>query len=74
MVFLRRETGFVLYALTWLGHPGFYNFSPPGIMGGLFMGLGSLLVAIDFVQDKPLRIIGLLEYVKTQIARLKDGS
>ena len=43
-------------------------------MGGLLVGLGGLFVAVDLVQDKPLWIVGLLEHVKTQIARLLDGA
>ena len=43
-------------------------------MGSLFVGLGGIFVAVDFIQDEPQRIIGLLKHVKSQIARLQDGA
>ena len=66
------ENGAVVYALARLGHPGFHKVAPPRVMGRLFVGLRGLFVAIDFVEDKPLRIIGLLQDVKTQVAGLQD--
>jgi len=67
------EEGLVFHATTRLGHPGGNSVSPFGIMGGILVGLHSGRVAIDFVENEPIRVVDLLDDVETQVPRLPDG-
>src|SRR5271157_2751339 len=70
--FMNRKKTLILHAPSRLSHPTFYHFPPPCVMSGLLVGLGCRFVAVGFIQDEPLGIIGVLEHVKTQIAQLQD--
>jgi len=58
--------------LTRQGHPGFDGLPPLCILGGLFMCGGRFVGRIGFILRESLRVIPVLQDIKTEISRFLD--